>query len=213
PGTGKTMLAVQLSRLTEVCGTVLRPGSAPIVNPLQKVLEGLGTDLGLTALVTARMPLVYVLDGLDQADHASQQKQVIKLFKFVERLNGQARSQNLLTFPIVLLFTVRENVWDRWFTVFEGRNTLQFRQVIPEFTPEQLTVALSRYSVAYDYTLPDRHLMGIRQTLSLPLNLRILSESHQFNGQLEATDVLGEHILAGYVRRKSELLVRLLPWL
>ncbi|WP_372669521.1 caspase family protein [Amycolatopsis kentuckyensis] len=214
PGAGKTMLAVQLSRSATRFGAVLRRAGGPVADDLRSFLDAFGPDHGLAELVAARVPLVYVVDGLERADHVADQKQVIDLFRFVDRkLNRHARRHGLLAFPISVLLTIRENDWDRWFTVLEGRSMVPFRRTIPEFTPAELDTAITRYTAAYDYRLTGAVPAGARRTLALPVNLRLLSETHEYEGQVDAAEAFGEHLLAGYVRSKSESIVRLLPWL
>lgn len=213
PGSGKTMLAVQLSRLTETCGAVLRRATDPVADDLRAVTRELGPDLGLSALGRARVPLVLVVDGLDQGDHARDQKQIIELFKVVGDLNKRARAAGMLAFPLAVLFTVRESEWDRWFTVLEGRNAVELRRVISQFTDKQLDVALGKYATAYTYELRGEIPADALDKLAVPLNMRILSESHEYRGQTDAAEALGEHILSGYMQRKAELIVGTLPGL
>ena len=153
PGSGKTMLAVQLSRLNEMCAAVLRHAGDSVATDLRQVIQELGPNFGIDLLVQARMPIVFVVDGLDQADHASDQKQIIELFKVIGDLNRHAQVQGMLAFPIAVLLTVREIEWDRWFTVLEGRNIVDFRGAIPQFDSVQLGVALEKYASTYDYGL------------------------------------------------------------
>jgi hypothetical protein len=119
----------------------------------------------------------------------------------------------MLAYPLAVLFTVRESEWDRWFTVLEGRNIVEFRGTISRFTPPQLNDALGKYSVAYDYELRGGIPTDALDKLAVPLNIRILSESHEFRGQTDAAEALGSHILSDHMRRKMELILEGLPGL
>jgi hypothetical protein len=213
PGTGKSMLGVQLTRPNAPCAAVVRPATASVADDLRDVLAELGPDGGLMQLLLARVPLVYVIDGLDKADHSTDQKHIIDLFKLIGRLNDDAWSQGMRAFPIAVLFNLRDNDWDRWFTLLEGRDTVIFRRRISRFTPGQLNAALGRYSRSYDYTLAGDLPPSAQEVLALPLNVRILSESRQYDGEISAEEAFDEHLLAGYLRRRGESVLRLLPWL
>lgn len=212
-GCGKTMLAVQLSRLTEACGAVLRHAGSPVADDLRRVTRELGPDLGLSLLRKARMPIVFAVDGLEQADHVRDQKQIIELFKLVAELNERARRARMLAYPLAVLFTIRDAEWDRWFTVFEGRNVVELRGGISRFTANELDTALKNYSSVYDYQLRGEPPADKLDRLRAPLNLRTLSESFEYQGETEVADALDEPILSLYMRRKTELMVGMLPWL
>jgi Caspase domain len=212
PGSGKTMLAVQLSRLADEWSTVLRRATDPVADDLRSVVEQLGPDLGMSLLLRARMPIVLIVDGLDQGD-AGDQKQVIELFKAIGELNEHARRERLLAYPLMVLFTIRESEWDRLFTLFEGRNAIELRSEISRFTPQQLEAALDKYALAYEYELHGEIPPHGLDKLALPLNIRILSESHEYRGETDAGEALEEHILSGYMRRKADLILPVLPGL
>ncbi|MBF6332038.1 caspase, EACC1-associated type [Nocardia transvalensis] len=209
PGSGKTMLAVQLSR--GAGGALLRQAEGPVAAHLRSVLGDFGTDFGLAALTAARVPIVYVLDGLDRADHRTEQKNIIDLFRFIDReLNPLARANGLLAFPLTVMFTVRDDRWDRWFTVFEGRRLVQLRCRASRFTSEEFGHALQRYESVYDYHLAGRLPAYVAASLAVPINLRILSESHQYGGHVDLRTLPGEPMLATYLRRKGELAAQFL---
>ena len=207
PGTGKTMLAVEFSRRIQSCATVLRRGGDPIAEDLKRLTDALGQDAGLDLLTRARVPILVVVDGLDRADPATYQKQLVDTFRFVDALNKQAGKWGPRAYPIALLFTLRDSEWDRWFTVFEGRGVLSFRRKVSQFSEPELQAAIGKYASVFDYELHGDIPDDVLARLSLPLNLRTLSESYEYAGRVSVEDVSRDHILAGYIRRKSELVI------
>lgn len=206
PGSGKTMLAVQLTKARTRWGAVPIAATDLAAERLRNLTASLGPDMGLGSLLQAKIPIVLAVDALERCDHRHQ-KHVIDLFKAVSELNERARREGLLAFPLLILFTLRDQVRDRWLTVFEGRNVIEIRGQITRFTREERDLALERYAAAYDYELCGELPAESADKLDLPLHLRILSETHQFGGETDAKSALGKHILSDYVTRKSESIV------
>ena len=218
PGAGKTMLTVQLTRLTELCGTVLRlAGSAGESSPdredLAQLLDSLGPEEGLDALLTARMPLLYVVDGLERADHEVDQKKLIELFDYLKRLNSHARRRGLLAFPLGVLLTLRDREWDRWFTLFEGREIRSIRNALNDFDGSQIDDALERYGSEYGFRLEGEISSEDLAKVAAPLGTRVLSESLEYSGGVVAADVLKGELWTGFLERKAEHIRRLVPGL
>lgn len=210
PGTGKTMLAVQLAR--SAGGAVLRRPVRDLMVEFRVFLDGLGPRYGLNQLITARVPLVFVVDGLDRADRDIDQREVINLIRFIEtELDPLARNLGLLAFPLAIVFTLRASHWDQWFTVFEGREFVQLRYADLTFTPDQTREALRRYCTAYDYRLVGAAPAGMDDTLALPINLRLLSEAWECGGDLDVRDVLDIPLHEAYLIGKRELARQCLP--
>ncbi|MEU5537141.1 hypothetical protein [Streptomyces sp. NPDC020362] len=210
-GAGKTTLSVQLAtsgaehfgvvraavqgKLDDLswCGGYTTP---EIFRPSLEVFQ---------SLVAADRPLLYIVDSLDEAQGDGRALQEVgALFRQIPTLNAFAQRQGYLGFPILMLFTVRDDYWDRWLTAFEGRNVIQHQKVISRFSDEQVREALGKYAHCYGYSLlghPRREALDI---LSVPFNLQVFSEAHARQGPLNLHEVLTQNVLGRYFERKRE---------
>jgi caspase domain-containing protein len=211
PGTGKSMLAIELARRSTVCQAVLRSSGSPLVEPVETVLEALGEHHGLTSLLTAQVPLVYVIDGLEKANHTDTHGQINRLFGLLGSLNRIAQRQRLLAFPLVILFTLRDSDWDRWFALFEGRSVTAYRSRMTRFTPAERRIALTRYQTHYGYALVGQMSPPQEALLGTPVNLRFLSESLQYQGASSVSQVFNKPLMEIYLSHKAEAVLQRLP--
>lgn len=204
PGTGKTMLAVQLMR--SAGAAVLRRPVHSLAGDLHALLTALGPRFGISQLITARVPFVYVVDGVDRSDRDLYQREVIDLIRFIENtLDPMARNLGLLAYPIAVLITLRSGHWDQWFTVLEGRDFVELRYAELCFTPPEARLALERYCAAYGYRLTGDLPAGAVEDLVLPINIRLLSEAWECGGELVARDVLEVPLHEAYLIGMREL--------
>ncbi|MGI5233481.1 caspase, EACC1-associated type [Actinoallomurus sp. CA-142502] len=202
PGSGKTMLATQLALADEAFFCVARTADDPGVHELNEVLRDLGGKDPLDLLVETGMPLVYVVDGLDEADNPESRRAIVQLLKTLGKLNAAADRRRLLAFPVLLVFTARDDTWERWISVFEGRSVVRFKDRLARFSDEELGQALTRYSEAYQYSLVGSRTPDGTEALSVPFNLRVLSEAYEFQGPVRFGDALGENVLQQYFERR-----------
>lgn len=191
-----------------------RTADAPDVEKLNEVLQNLGGKNPLDRLVETGMPLVYVVDGLDEADNPKSRSAIVRLLKTLGELNAAAERRRLLAFPVLLVFTSRDDTWERWISVFEGRPAIRFKDRLARFSDQELGQALSCYSEAYQYSLVGARTPDGVDVLSVPFNLRVLSEAYEYQGPIEFADALGENVLRHYFeRRRSDIAARGIPGL
>ena len=145
------------------------------------------------------------VDSLDEAGHvAHKASEVNGLLHALDELDRLARRHGLLGFPIGLVFTVREDYWERWNMHFEGRNATMLRQRFSTFSDDELDLALERYAHVYSYRYGQPPSPAARRVLAVPVNLLVFSEANKFEGAVDAHDVLTENVLALYFTRKQE---------
>ena len=200
PGSGKTMLATQLALSNDSFLCVARTADAPDVQDLAGHLEALGKhDHGLALMRDIDKPFLYVIDGLDENDTSEKRADVVHALKALSDLNQWAAHNGLLAFPAFILLTARTQVWERWISVFEGRSPIRFRDRLRQYADDELEVALSRYSNAYQYSFAAPIPASARDTLSVPFNLRVLSEVLEYNGEdIPVEPMLRKHVLTYY---------------
>jgi hypothetical protein len=145
-------------------------------------------------------PFVYVVDGLDENDTPEKRTDVIRALKALGDLNQWAALNGLLAFPAFILLTARAEVWERWISVFEGRSLIRFRDRLRRYADDELEVALARYSSAYQYSFAAPIPASARDTLSVPFNLRMLSEVLEYGGEdLPVERMLQKPVLTYYL--------------
>jgi hypothetical protein len=200
PGSGKTMLATQFALSNDAYLCVARTADSPDAPDLAAHLEALGKhDHGLSLMRDIDKPFVYVLDGLDENDTPQKRADVVRVLKTLGELNQWATHNDLLAFPAFIMLTARKDVWERWISVFEGRSVIRFRDRLRNFADDELEIALTRYSNAYQYSFAKPISMAARNTLSVPFNLRVLSEVFEYNGEdVPVERALSKHVLTSY---------------
>ena len=134
------------------------------------------------------------------------------LLRELSALNDWARTQGLLGFPLGLVFTVREDFWERWNAHFEGQNAFMVSQRISTFGDTELKQALDSYSSVYGYRLTSAPSPSAKRVLAVPVNLLVFSEAHKFEGAVDPRTVLTNDVLSLYFARKQEdVLKRYIP--
>jgi len=210
-GCGKTMASVQLALSSLDYFGVSRAAYEDDIDAVGHVLSLLGHRYGLDILRAAGKPITYVVDSLDEARFSGNKaRQVNSMLRFLdEELNALARLQGLVAFPIAFLFTVREDYWERWRGLFDGRNdVITLSNKFSAFSDAELDLALMKYSKVYHYELSGLLSASARGVLSHPFNMFIFSEANQYRGSVPVSDIVDEHVLARYFTRKREDIVR-----
>jgi hypothetical protein len=200
PGSGKTMLATQfaLSAGSSLC--VARTADDPEVHELARQLELLGADdHGLGLMLEIDKPFVYIIDGLDESDTQEKRSDIVHLLRSLAELNRWASHRGLRAFPIFMILTARKDSWERWISVFEGRSAIRFRDRLRSFSEDELELAIANYSSAYQYSFARPIPTSAGEVLSVPFNLRLLSETLEYQGDdVPAEHILGKHVLTFY---------------
>jgi hypothetical protein len=211
-GSGKTTLSTNLASLSDFAYCL---ASTANLTTVDIILELFFDQLNypsnaLNELLAANKPLIYIVDSLDETpiQQQFQKKREIKaLLKFVEELNAMAVKQRLGMFPLLLVFTVREEYWRDWEAAFEGRqDVVELKKMISAFTEMEFETALQKYSGAYDYSITNRLNTASAGILSIPVNLEIFSEANHFEGDLTVSDIWEGKILSGFFSKKEELI-------
>jgi hypothetical protein len=227
-GAGKTTLAVELASKEGGAPALVRAATEPSVDAAIEWLDRASIDRGLRTLELLDWPLVVVVDSLDEAQHdPGKRSEVLALVRAIDAepsertfkqtlpLNSFAVEQGLLAYPILLIFTVREDYWDRWQTVFEGRQYAQLTNSLSRFSRQELNVAISKYEKVFGFRINGTLSEGNKELLSVPFNLRVFAEAYSYQGAISiGGDTLPEHVLARFFRRKSDdILKRRIPGL
>jgi hypothetical protein len=211
-GAGKTTLSVDLASPGSEVLAIAQAAVEPDIDKTIDFLRTQGDDYGLSKLIQIDEPLLLVIDSLDEALHLPhKQREIVSLLRLVQKdkesklkdLNEIAAEAGLLQFPIIMLFTVRDEYWERWVTVFESRPTIPFKSVFSQFEKDELEIAIAAYEKAFAFNLVGELTPTLRETLSIPFTLRVFAEAHQFNGPIEAADAFPEKVLHLYFQRKA----------
>lgn len=205
-GAGKTTYAVE-NALSN--GKYISFSKAAAENNVDSVLEEtlqeFGRDYGIVGLQEINRPVVCVIDSLDEAQGiVNKIKEIKSLISLLPRLNAMSRSYGLLAYPILIVFTIREEYWREWEALFEGMHVKQFFKIFSEYNDEEFSSALERYQNAYVYTICNKLEKEDILTLSNPLNLYIFSETYKYSGNIEVRGIFTANVLHNYFKNKSE---------
>jgi hypothetical protein len=210
-GAGKSTLAAQL-------GLTQNPHFALVRAAAQQRIDDLGVfsdlahgrgDYGFEMLRRADRPLLLVVDSLDEAQgERGKHKEVISLLKHLQDLNDAARRRDYLAFPILIVLTVRDEYWDRWLTVVEGRSFIEYKRRISSFSPAQAHEALRKYADVYHFSIQGDPSPQAMDVLSVPFNLHVFAEVSSHYGPIRLDDALTENVIGRYFERKREDIFR-----
>ncbi|TSE08854.1 hypothetical protein C1D09_016820, partial [Mesorhizobium intechi] len=149
-GAGKTTSAVHLAlNQDEQIISICRTASDPSIDQLSDELLAIGPDYGLDHLISVDGTLLYIVDSLDEAEYLSgSRRTVISLNKTLLTLNEYAATRRLAKFPIVLVYTLRDEHWRNWESVFEGADVQNHQNRFSFFDNTELRQAIQNYSSA-----------------------------------------------------------------
>lgn len=206
-GAGKTTYAVQnaLSNDNYISFSVsASEDNIDIV--LEKTIEKLGNnDYGLTGLKEINKPIVFVVDSLDEENENFRKKSEIKsIIDYLNTLNIFSEKYCLYAFPIAIIFTIREDFWREWESLFEGMHIKRMFKTFSEFTDDEFFTALNKYENTYHYKINNKLSEEDIKILSNPLNLYIFSETYKFQGNIEINEIFTANVLHNYFKTKSE---------
>jgi hypothetical protein len=208
-GAGKTTLSVQLALSGDRIAVAVAARDEDS-DRLTRFLEEPDEETVFQLLTMVDEPLVLVLDSLDEAiDAEDKKRQVISLVRRIDELNEGAReARGLLAFPIVLVTTIRDEYWEGWVRVFEGRNTVSFVRRLAGFSGDEAELAIERYEAVYRFALERPLTPEVRKLLSLPFDLQVFSEGSRYRGLVPHADILNESVLDVFFRRKKDDITR-----
>ncbi|TKG93718.1 hypothetical protein EYV94_15855 [Puteibacter caeruleilacunae] len=206
-GAGKTTCSVQLAHSENGFNSLVVTANDNVIDDtLIQFLDSLGGDKGISTLLEINKPLVYVVDSLDESkiNFHQKRKEIISLLRFLDRINQEAQQRKLKLFPLTILFTVRDDYWRDWENLFEDMRVQKVRKQLANFNSKELQIALKNYSKAYNYNINNAISLETKAVLSQPINLQILSESKEYEGDVLITDIWEADILFSYFERKKE---------
>ncbi|MFD1874184.1 hypothetical protein [Hymenobacter bucti] len=209
-GSGKTTLSLELSSnsVESYFGTGATANESDIDNKIVNFFSSLGDYHGLLKLISVNKPIAYVIDSLDEAnkDLYEKRKQVKGVIKFIDELNKVASSLGLLAFPVLFIFTIREDYWRDWESIFEGQRRSDINKRISSFSTSEFPIALNNYSKCYNYNITNTITPETKRTLSIPINLLIFSETYRYQGNITINEVWEGNVIDSYfVRRQNDI--------
>ncbi|HEX8396803.1 MAG TPA: hypothetical protein VF644_05220, partial [Pyrinomonadaceae bacterium] len=207
-GSGKTTLSIEAAaHIEHYFGTGIAANEQDIDVKLNQFFNSLGDNFGLLELTSSNKPIVFVIDSLDEAnfDLFRKRKEILSILKFIEEeLNKIADRFGLLAFPVLFVFTIREDYWRDWEYLFEGREAYTIRKRISYFTDTELPKALKKYSNCYGYSITNNILEETKSVLSSPINLLIFSETYQYQGDITIHEIWEGNVIDTYFTRKKD---------
>lgn len=205
-GAGKTTFAVENALSFDKYISFSKSASEENVDyAVEDILKKIGNDYGIVELMEINRPVVFVLDSLDEAQGIFDKLKEIKALIFIlERLNSVSRKYGLYAYPIAIIFTIREDYWREWESLFEGMRVKHFFKSCSEFSDVEFKIALNNYQNTYHYKICNILEKDDISILSNPLNLYIFSETNKFMGNIEARGIFTASVLHNYFKTKSE---------
>lgn len=209
-GAGKTTFAVESSLS---CGKYFSCSKSASENNIDSGLEELlsqfGEDYGLIELLEINRPVVFVVDSLDEARGIMNKINEIKsIISFLDKLNMTSRRYGFYAFPIAIIFTIREEYWRDWESLFEGMRVKHLFKVFSEFNDKEFEKALNNYQQCYHYKISNTLSKDDILTLSNPLNLFIFSETNKYMGNIVVNEVFTASVLHNFFTSKSEVVCK-----
>jgi hypothetical protein len=204
-GAGKTTLAINIALSEGNFIPVARAAAESNIDLSLDHLRHLGDDWGLQHFIAAQKTALLVIDSLDEASHLpNKRKEVLSLNRLIKELNECAARVGLIGFPVLLVYTIRDDYWRDWESVFEGAGALVWRNLYGMFTDDEFQIALDKYSKSYRYEVAGRLSSEQRNLLRDPFNLLVFSEAMEHRGAIGANDVLADNVIELYFSRKRD---------
>ena len=210
-GSGKTTLATNISLGNDYSfGIGSTAGGTEIDETLNKFLNEIQVPhFGIPQLLAVNKPLLVFIDSLDEVaevHHNQKRAELRGLFRRVRELNDYALNHfGLKIYPVLLVFSVREEYWRGWEAAFEGRgDVIELKSQINSFTPDEFEIGLQKYSAAYYFRIVNNLSAASRDILSVPINLEMFSEANEYHGAIVVEDVWEGGILHKFFRKKEE---------
>ena len=211
-GSGKTTLAINLASANDYSYCFSATANLSTVDLIiDKLLDHMGyPQYGLNELAAVNKPFLFIIDSLDETPISQQPQkrhEIKSLFKRVEELNIQATKNGFVLYPIVIMFTIREEYWRDWEAAFEGRDdVVQLKKILSNFNQTEFILAQDKYAEAYQYSIVNHLNKEAQDILSVPINLEIFSEANHYEGEITVDNIWEGKILSNYFQKKEEAL-------
>jgi len=206
-GSGKTTSSIQIAHTVDgFISIAIAAKDNQIDSTIIEFLNSSDRDNDFSSLIEINKPIVYVVDSLDESKINIHQKrrEIISLLRFMEELNKVANDKGYKLFPILFIFTIREDYWRDWENLFEDIRAQKIRKRLACFNSTELKQAIHNYSKAYNYKIINHLSVETERILSQPINLQILSESSEYEGEVTIAEVWETDILYSYFERKKD---------
>lgn len=211
-GSGKTTLSIENIKNSNQC---LCFGTTANNTEIDLFLDNLLNEIkypkiGIKELIAIDKPFLFIIDSLDEVPiniHPQKRREIKSLFSKINELNNEVISEKFTRFPIVILFTVREDYWRDWDSSFDGREIVTFKNRISIYLEDEFKKAIKKYSEAYNYEIQNRLNEDSKSILSIPVNLEIFSEVNEYNGAINVVDVWEGKMLAEFFKKKYDNII------
>ncbi|MES2920529.1 MAG: hypothetical protein V4819_03230 [Verrucomicrobiota bacterium] len=208
-GAGKTTLAVNIALQDQEylgCG---RAALQPDIDDISRLWQNRSKQSLIQELISIDRPIIYCIDSLDEAKESPQKKrEVMALMKLVGELNTLAVDTGLMAFPIALVFTIRDDYWREWESIFEGAGGKVFINRFSTFTPNEFEQALDKYSNAFHFSFTAPLTGDGKSVLATPFNLQVFSEAFEYGGPTSPLSFLDRNVLSLFFDRRCDNIIR-----
>ena len=210
-GSGKTTTSIQISLMnTMFFGVAMTANEREIDKKCFSFFQSLGDDFGIRELRVLNMPIIVIIDSLDEASNSGGKKtEVLTILRsIIDELNTKAQHYDLLVYPVLFVFTIREDYWRDWESIFEGRHRFEIINRISRFNENEFRLALDKYMSCYGYSITNELQNEAIEVLSRPINLLIFSETNENAGQITVSEIWECSVIYNYYRRKLDNISR-----
>lgn len=204
-GAGKTTLSVNNTRDNDWIGLSKSCNQSNIDEIFDDFNNG-NWEKTLFDLLEMNLPLFLTFDSLDESTHIPNKKnEVLSIIRALSPLNDIAKKNGFHCFPIAIMFTIRDDFWRDWETIFEGYTATTYKRSFSTFTAEELPEALYKYQKAFGYSIRGTLSLQSQKTLSHPFYLQIFSEANAFQGEIPNHDLFNVNVLSLYFEKKLKI--------
>lgn len=212
-GAGKTTLSVNMALQNDSFFGITKAALQKDIDNFLAIMEEFDGNLAVTSLVYVDKPIVLIIDSLDEAiNQSNKHREIQSLIKSLDKFNQIAQEYDLLCYPIMLVFTLREDFWREWEAYFEGIQYYNIQKRFSEFNCDEAKEALDKYSNSYNFEIANKLTQEQIKVLAHPFNLQIFSEAHQYDGSIVIDEIINETVLDIYFsRKKDDILKRPIP--
>lgn len=205
-GAGKTTLSVQFaSQTSQPFLSIARAAMEPSIDDILTFLTKIGPRFGINQLYQINLPIVYIIDSLDEGLSSPYKFDEFKsLMKILAELNIEAVNLGYLCYPILMLFTIREEYWREWESQLEGREKRMLIKRFSNFSDDETIKALDLYQSAYHFSFVGAPRKDLLDALSHPFTMQIYAEANEYAGAVDVSQHIGFRVLSLFFERKKQ---------